>query len=212
MSVLITPTSSEIIKINEGPPGLTGPQGPSNVQGPSGISPTIPSNYPYFQFIATGIKTYVNATGFENMVDGGMGSKIVPANSITTGTSFLLKGAGLVSTEHATSSSTLVIKFGNTTLVSSTAVLPRDLTGALYQLDFAITFCTCGPSGRAVGQGRTIVDQGIFANAVTRPLIMGTGMLIDTTIDNEISVQYNWTKASPENSISTTNSYIERIY
>ena len=161
-------------------------------------------------YVGTATVTVANSTTETSMLGTGVGSATLPANFAVVGRTIRVRSHGFIS-DTATPSSTIKIKLGAVTLVTSTGTLPSGLSNAEVTFEFVFTFRSIGSSGTVIGQGISRITSGAFVSSASRALVMTAPATIDTTVANAMDVTYQWGTASASNTISMTNSIIEVI-
>ena len=161
-------------------------------------------------YVGTSTVTVANSTTETSMLGTGVGSATLPANFAVVGRTIRVRSHGFIS-DTATPSSTIKIKLGSVTLITSTGTLPSGLSNAEVTFEFVFTFRSIGSSGTVIGQGISRITSGAFVSSSARALVMTAPVTIDTTIANAMDVTYQWGTASASNTISMTNPIIEVI-
>ena len=148
-------------------------------------------------FSMTGGVTLTNTIIETSMLDGGVGSKIIPANTLKVGDIIRVEFTCQL-TCGTSQSSTIRIKLGNSTLVTSTAQLPNNLAANLFEGSVDILILSLGTNGTAKILGRSIVQQNNLAGLI-RDLNNVALTQINTEIDNAVDFTYQWATASASN-------------
>ena len=161
-------------------------------------------------YVGTATVTVANSTTETSLLGTGVGSATLPANFAVVGRTIRVRSHGFIS-DTATPSSTIKIKLGAMTLVTSTGTLPSGLSNAEVTFEFVFTFRSIGSSGTVIGQGISRITSGAFVSSASRALVMTAPATIDTTVANAMDVTYQWGTASASNTISMTNPIIEVI-
>ena len=161
-------------------------------------------------YVGTSTVTVANSTTETSMLGTGVGSATLPANFAVVGRTIRVRSHGFIS-DTATPSSTIKIKLGAVTLITSTGSLPSGLSNAEVTFEFVFTFRSIGATGTVIGQGVSRITSGAFVSSAARALVMTAPVTIDTTIANAMDVTYKWGTASASNTISMTNPIIEVI-
>ena len=161
-------------------------------------------------YVGTSTVTVANSTTETSMLGTGVGSATLPANFAVVGRTIRVRSHGFIS-DTATPSSTIKIKLGSVTLITSTGTLPSGLSNAEVTFEFVFTFRSIGATGTVIGQGISRITSGAFVSSAARALVMTAPATIDTTIANAMDVTYQWGTASASNTISMTNPIIEVI-
>lgn len=189
-----------------GPTGSTGPQGPTGPQGATGPAPMA-------MFASIGVHTLVDSTVETSLIHSpAIGTKTIAANTLVPGATFRVEILGYISTNNINTDSTVRVKFGAVTLVASLGTLPTSIVNAYYDILFEFTVLSNGPAGSLIGQGRSLIGTASgVGNVMARRLQMLTTASVDTTVDSDIDVTYQWVTASPNNSITHTNVIIHKV-
>lgn len=148
----------------------------------------------------------------ETQINGlGVGSKIIPKNTLIPGRIIELTASGFISALNGTQS-TLKIFLGRVTLISDTSSFPIALSNVEFELHFQLVCYNEGLDGEVIGQGGTLIyaGQGVSTN-YTRSLKMLSIVNINTEESNSFSASYKWDTASPSNSLTVTNFNIKII-
>ena len=148
----------------------------------------------------------------ETVINGnGIGSKILPANTLIPGRVIDFTASGYISALNGTTS-TLKIFLGGVTLISDTSTFPIALSNVEFELHFQLVCYTDGLDGTVIGQGGTLIyaGQGLTTN-YTRSLKMNSVVNVNTHLANEFSASYKWATTSPSNSLVVTNLNIKII-
>ena len=161
-------------------------------------------------YVGTSTVTVANSATETSMLGAGVGSATLPANFAVVGRTIRVRSHGFIS-DTATPSSTIKIKLGSVTLVTSTGTLPSGLSNAEVAFEFVFTFRSIGSSGTVIGQGISRITSGAFVSSASRALVMTAPATIDTTVANAMDLTYQWGTASASNTISMTNPIIEVI-
>ena len=161
-------------------------------------------------YVGTSTVTVENSTTETSMLGTGVGSATLPADFAVVGRTIRVRSHGFIS-DTDTPSSTLKIKLGSVTLITSTGTLPSGLSNAEVTFEFVFTFRSIGATGTVIGQGISRITSGAFVSSAARALVMTAPATIDTTIANAMDVTYQWGTASTSNTISMTNTIIEVI-
>lgn len=181
--------------------GPTGPQGPA---GPSGGL-----------FAQTANSTPVTATTVESsLVNGGVGSLNIPANSFVVGDSFNGELSGVM---NAANNQTIRIrvKAGSVILLDSgVQSLTNSIIDDIWTLSIDFTIRQIGAAGVA-----SIASFGRFSYAKTNnATVQSFGMntinstTFDTTVSNTLGVTVQWGSNNAGNSIYTDVFVLNKIY
>jgi len=156
------------------------------------------------QFVMTGSKTVENTTVETSLINSGIGSKSIPTYCLTPGKHIKLKSHGFISTNNTNTESTVKIKFGGVTLISSVGILPASMVNRAITMEAVIRIedeSHVSLSGFTLIQG----GQGVattFMRSLTVPEVSST---IDFSQECLIEHTYTWSTASENNSITLIN-------
>lgn len=164
-------------------------------------------------FSSIGVHTLADSTVETSLIHSpAIGTKTIAANTLVPGSTFRVEIFGYISTNNINTDSTVRVKFGAVTLVASLGTLPTSIVNAYYDILFEFTVLSNGPAGSLIGQGRSLIGTASGVGDVTaRRLQMLTTASVDTTVDSDIDVTYQWVTASPNNSITHTNVIIRKV-
>jgi hypothetical protein len=160
-------------------------------------------------FTQTSDQTVANTTTETTLIGTGVGSTTIPANTLTEGKQIRIRNSGYISTPSSGSTTTFRVKFGGTTLITSVATIPNDLTDSHVELDFCITV----RSGNTVlGGGKTLInDQNSSLGCAMRGLVQGTPVSFNPAIDNQIEITYEWGTATTTRTVTVAQTSIELL-
>lgn len=161
-------------------------------------------------YVQTASVTLANSTTETSLIGAGLGTLTLPANWATVGKTIRVRSHGYIS-DTATPSTTLKIKLGSVTLITSTGTLPSGLSNAGVLFEFDLTFRSVGATGAVIGQGTSRITSGAFVSSLARALVMAAPATVDTTVPNTLDVTYQWGTASASNTITITNMTLEVI-
>lgn len=109
-------------------------------------------------FVSTGTTSVVNTTSATSIVPAGVGSMVIPANSVRAGSRVLLRFAGLSS--HASGNFTWLFGFGSSAAGSAAIIGP---TGGNYWGGWCeLYFASIGATGTVRGIGSGTFSNGTF--------------------------------------------------
>lgn len=160
-------------------------------------------------FSQTATQTITNTTDETTVFTTGVGTLTIPANSMLVGRTIRVKMKGTLNTTGVPTT-TLKIKFGSVTLISSSIALPTLATASPFDVEFDITCRTTGATGTIYSMGRTLVAVG-SGTAFIRGLDAGLDT-IDTTIANTLDATYQWDAASTDNILTLSIATVEVLY
>lgn len=163
------------------------------------------------KFVGISDKTVGDTTTETSVIPtSNIGSLIFNADAFYIGKTIRVRTDGIVSALN-NAESTLNVKLGTTTLMTSTSNFPAAVSGVPYVLEFELTCRTDGATGVITGGGQvTIFSSFGITTAVFRP-IFTTGVTIDTTESLTLDVTYKWTTASASNTVCVYNFVLEEL-
>jgi hypothetical protein len=195
--------------------GTSGTTGTSGTSGSSGLSPVLPPSVSYGLYAQTANSISVTDTTVETTIIGpGVGGLTVPANGFSIGDSFTGALDGIIS---STSSSTVHIRVKTLSgaLLADTGII--DLAAATdkaWIMNLYFTIRTLGgvnvASISSGGQFSYIRNGGTQFEGYVLSIVNDT--TFDTTIDNTLVITAQWDTASINNSITTKNFTLTKIY
>jgi hypothetical protein len=151
---------------------------------------------------ATTAKTINSAAADVALVNTIVGTKIVRANEWFAGRVLRIRAAGYYTT-GVTSTGTVVVKIGSTSIATTGAVTwPVSQTNMAYALEFDVVCNTTGAGGTLIGEGRLILCQSTGV-----PLIYGlvatSTTAVDTTAANTFDAFLNWADVAESETLTT---------
>jgi hypothetical protein len=165
-------------------------------------------------FAQTGNSTPITATTTEGtLIDGGVGSLIVPANGFKVGDSFRLDMGGIISAKN-NDTITIRLKSGAVNLGTSGALTMPSITGQVFMLTTNFTIRAIGSTGVAeivsLSQFHILklasgTQQGFAWNYVNNTTF-------DTTIGNTLNITAQFSSNSALNSIYSDIFVLNKIY
>jgi hypothetical protein len=187
----------------------------SNVGGEATVD--IPGNVPatnYGLFAQTGNSTPVTNDSQGTLIDGGVGTLIVPPNGFSVGDSFSANFGGLMSCKN-NETLTIRIKSGATELSVSPTLQMPGTTNQVWLLTINFTIRAIGPAGTAsivvlaelhVLKQASGTQQGFGWNTIKTTDF-------DTTISNTLGVTAQWGSNTPaQNSIYSDIFVLNKTY
>jgi hypothetical protein len=176
---------------------------------------TIPGPTVYGLFAQTGDSVAVSATTVEStIIDGGVGTLIVPANGFSVGDSFRADFGGLLSAKNNDTLRIRVKTIGGVILADSLAQTMTTSVNDVFQFTVNFTIRNVGVAGVA-----DIVSLGVFhttkqSNGTPAGFAFNTvnNTTFDTTISNTLTVTAEWSSNSPLNSIYSDIFVLNKIY
>jgi hypothetical protein len=177
--------------------------------------PSIPPTVSYGLYAQLEDSIPVTATTEElSLIDGGVGSLVVPANGFSIGDSFQALFIGVIS---CVGTATLDIKIKTETgvLLADTSIVGMDVTtNKKWRLDINFTIRNTGIAGVA-----SIVSGGLFSYTKNAGLnfegsnfSLVNNTTFDTTIQNKLVVTAQWNTNNVGNSIYTQVFTLNKIY
>jgi len=155
----------------------------------------------------------VNTTTESTLLNGGVGTLSVPANGFQVGDSFVVNMGGTLSANN-NEGLTIRIKSGSTILASTGTVIMSGATNRKWILQATFVIRAIGAAGTAA-----IYTSGFFEylkNASANLEFFNATSLNNTTFDttssNTLNITAQWSVASPNNSITTENFNLYKIY
>jgi hypothetical protein len=180
-----------------------------------GVIPIVPSTLNYGLYAQTENSVPVTATTQElSLINGGVGSLIIPANGFSVGDSFQALFVGNISCV-GTATLDIRVKAKSGVLLADTQVVNMDVTtDKSWRLDINFTIREIGVAGVA-----SIVSGGLFSYTKNSGLnFEGSNFSIvndttfDTTIENELVVTAQWNTNNAGNSIYSEIFTLNKIY
>lgn len=148
-----------------------------------------------------------------SLVNGGVGTLIVPANGFKVGDSFRAVIAGVLNAGN-NQTITIKVKDGNDILVDSGAKTISNITNDVFSLNIDFTIRALGAAGTA-----SIVTLGTFhytktSNGVTEGFAFNqvNSTTFDTTVSNTLDITVQWGVASTSNSIYSDIFILNKTY
>lgn len=143
----------------------------------------------------------VDSLAEHDITSTGLGSLVVPAGSIQSGSSWHLKIGGLLRNQNSSSNLIFKIYLGPNVIVNSN-VLSLDAIASLtwYEIEVDFTFRGSGTSETPLANGQlNYYDSGTYRGAAFNLLAGGPG--VNTQIDNTFRCTMQWTTQSFDNEI-----------
>jgi len=169
----------------------------------------------YGLFAQTGNSVVVSATTVEStLIDGGVGSLLVPANGFTVGDSFRADFGGLLSVKGGGDTVRIRVKSGSIILSDSGIINVNAVTNGVWQMNINFTIRSIGGPGVA-----SIVTLGNFHNMQTAGGTQeGFGFntvnntTFDTTTSNTLNVTVQWGTNNASNKIYSDIFVLNKIF
>jgi hypothetical protein len=150
-----------------------------------------------------------NTTTETSLFDGGVGSLVLPKNTLKVGDTVRMRLMGYLSCTNG-DNATVKIKIGASELIANTSAYPATATGVFVEFLFDFTVRSIGSAGTVMGQGRTGYQASPgFGTFTARGLTMTSAVAINTEIDNLIDLTYTFGTARVGNTITITNGTVE---
>jgi hypothetical protein len=155
-------------------------------------------NYQDLETVAAAVNTFTTTTCIVSPTP----RAFIPANSVSIGTQFRIRGWGTVSSAAGTATTTIGIALNGTAgtvICASAAQTPATTTVFTIWLEFHATVLTVGSSGTIIGGG---IAHGMNATPTTPILIPATApasVTMNTTQANSITVNATWSASSGSN-------------
>ncbi len=161
-------------------------------------------------FCQTTDKTVANTASETSLIDGGVGSLVIQANTFKVGDTIRVFLQGYHS---AVSNPTIRIRIkitgmGSVVLLDTGAVLTANSTNDLCELAALLTIRSLGATGSIIGHGYW---QELGSGPNNFPMINTGAITFDSTIDQTFDVTIEWGTASASNTITSTNVVIELL-
>lgn len=163
-------------------------------------------------FRQTASVTIVNSAAETTLIGSGVGSVTLPANFITPGMTFKVRGFGL-HTAAANPSVEVKIKFGTTILLDTGIVTSGNSTNALLDIEAWITCRSSGAGGTVFAQGwyREHTGGASGGTSTSFNMVNTSATTVDTTAAQTINITWQWGTASASDSATLTNLIIELV-
>jgi hypothetical protein len=175
---------------------------------------TFPPTLNYGLFAQTGDSAVVSATTTEStLIDGGVGTLIVPSNTFNIGDSFKVAMGGLFSNANA-ETIRLRVKSGLVDLADSGVQSLSAHADDIFKLEITFTIRNIGGPGTA-----SIISFGSFQTIKKNSdNISGFGFELnnnttfDTTTSNTLDITVEWGSNNANNSIKSQTLVLNKIY
>jgi len=172
------------------------------------------NNVNFRVFAQTANSTTITATTTEGtLIDGGVGSLTVPANSFQVGDSFRLDMGGVMSAQNG-NTITIRLKSGSVSLGSSGALSMPSITNQVWYLTTTFTIRAIGAAGVAsivslsqfhVLKAASGTQEGFAWNVVN-------STTFDTTISNTLNITAQFSTNNANNSIYSDIFTLSKTY
>jgi hypothetical protein len=195
--------------------GTSGTSGSSGISGTSGTSATLPETVSYGLFAQTANSTIITNTTVEtSLINGGVGSLIVPANAFSVGYSYRAIFGGVMNADN-NQTIRIRVRTGSILLLDSGLQnLGSSVINDVWSLNIDFTVRQIGTAGVA-----SIVSLGSFHYTKTNNAsVQGFGFNVvnsttfDTTISNTLDVTAQWGAASTGNNIYSDIFVLNKTY
>lgn len=168
----------------------------------------------YGLFAQTGNSAIITGTTAEgSLIDGGVGTLIVPANGFNIGDSFRAEFGGLLSSKN-NDTIRIRVKAGSAILADSGVQTMVAGTNDVWELSVGFTIRALGTAGVA-----SVVSLGVFhttkqSNGAPLGFAFNTvnNTTFNTTISNTLDITAQFNTTSPLNSIYTDIFVLNKIY
>lgn len=157
------------------------------------------------QYTARDNVTVADTTTETNLIGDGNGTLTIQPSQMLKGTYIQLRSYGYLNTASTGRESTLRIKFGGVELIESVGTLPASLEEVAITMNAIIKVVSdvgVTLAGYTLIQGKS--GSGI-ATVSMRSLNKSKPIKVDMSVPCLIEHTYQWTTASPDNSITITN-------
>ena len=144
-------------------------------------------------FRQTASVTVGNTTTETTVASTGVGSLVIPANTLAVGAAFRITVIGTY--DRATGTLTLRSKFGATTFCSTSAASPGagNNTSFLLRIDGTV---------RTAGAGGTLFSNGYFIGVSPLPTTNTATTALDTTVANTLDISCQWSAVAAANTMT----------
>lgn len=161
-------------------------------------------------YVATSAVTIANTTTETSIIGAGVGTLVLPANSLQPGDSFLLE---IVGRRSAISNPTgnLQIKLNGAGVLATGPQTEGNGSNDVFTLQAWATIRTIGVSGTFATNGFYIEEDSIAGSSSVFGLINTGPLTINTTIDQTISATWTWGVASLSDSITASNFILQKL-
>jgi len=164
-------------------------------------------------FSQTGDSPNNNTILETTLIDGGVGSLVVPANSFAVGDSFSLIMGGKISCPN-NSPVTIRIKYGSIILATTGAITLPLITNKNWELEVSFTIRQIGAAGVASivthGDFLYLRDFSLNFEGFTFSTINNT--TFDTTISNTLDITGQWSILNPAKVLYSEIFTLSKIY
>lgn len=159
---------------------------------------------PVLLFNQTDSVTVANTITESTILGTGSGSKTLKANSLRADSVLRIKIRGHI-TEDLTPTFAVAVKIGANTILTLNPTLPAALSNSLFEIEVELTF-------RSIGAGGTVIGQGKFITGTTiHPLVATGTTAANTTIDLAVDVTVDWGTQHVNNTVTSTNAWIDLV-
>ena len=162
-------------------------------------------------FVQTEDVIVSNTADETSLVGAGVGSVTLPADFLTAGKTLICKLHGRLSGANALAV-TIKIKIGETTLITCTGNLSEALDNVPFEAELFLTCRTIGETGTIFAQGSTTIYSAPgIGTTCGRALAMDAPVVVDTTLEQDIDVTYQFGAAAETNNIKVSDLTIGAI-
>ena len=171
------------------------------------------TNIGYGLFSQTAQGTTITNTTEQDLLGVGVGSLLIPANTLEVGSTYHLKLGGVCHLTGGGSRTTMQVKIknGSTILADSGTVLGEHMTDRPYQLEIDIVIRSIGATGDIMTNANFTYERDSNPRLISGFMFQDLET-IDTTIDNTLSVSWQFIVLNSSNSIYTSQSILNKLY
>jgi len=168
---------------------------------------------PITWFSQYAIVTIANTGTETSLLGSGLGTNVIPANTLIQGSTFHIRASGIISCDGG---NTIVfrVSVGGTNLLVSSSLTPGSYADRHWSLE-ADLVCTAvtGTTGYMRGQMKVWFRGGPSTTGAVYPTEMsGTVSIGAVTSSKTIEVTADWASADGDDSIRGTNATIQQLY
>lgn len=162
---------------------------------------------PRVLFVQTDTITVANTTAETSIVGDGQGSMTLAPNFLRVGTVLKIEAQGYHSSA-GNPDATVTLKSGGITLGRAGPIGSGKSQEALAELTLYLVCRAAGPTGAVVVQGSY---QEWHQGGADAGLVLPTPVSLDTTIAQLLNITFQWSKASPANTVSWSVIIMEQL-
>jgi hypothetical protein len=187
----------------------------NGTSGTSGVSPSLPTSLNYGLFAQTANSDpIVNTTVESTLINGGVGTLSVPANSFIVGDSFRMVMAGVMNAAN-NQPIRFRIKAGSVILLDSgVQTLTSNIINDVWNLNIDFTIRQIGAAGTASVSSLGKFNYTKVNNGTIQGFAFNTvnDTTFDTTINNTLNITVEWGNASLANNIYSDIFVLNKTY